>query len=133
MAKKSKNKKRRPKTEEIAMEIDPATGEGRRAEAVTVAWMLTMLATTAADVLAALMFTLLPLLFAEAGKEAGMSPLVFPRLLLLIAALTGTVCVMLTPFVYRFRRVPPPPSITAYGLIASIAPVVGLFWMAISR
>ncbi len=133
MAKKPKRKQTKPRTESIALEIDPLTGEDRRAEAVTVAWMLSMLATTIADVLAVLMFAFLPLLFAEAGKEGGMSPLVFPRLLLLIAALTGAVCVTLTPFVYRFRRVPPPPAITAYGLVASIAPVVGLFWMAISR
>ena len=62
-----------------------------------------------------------------------MSPLVFPRLLLLVGALTGAVCVTLTPLVYRFRRNPPPAAVTAFGLVISIAPVVGLFWMAIER
>lgn len=133
MAKKNKQKKRRPERAETAMEIDPATGEDRRAAAVTVAWMLTMLATTVADLLAVTMFVAMPLLFAQAAEEGGMSPLVFPRLLLLIAALTGAACVSLTPFVYRFRRVPPPPAITAFGLVASISPVVALFLTSISR
>lgn len=133
MAKKPKTNKRKPRHDAAALEIDPVTGEDRRAEAVTVAWMLSMLATTAADVMAMAMFAFLPLIFAEAGGEEGMSPLVFPRLLLLIAACTGTVCVILTPLVYRFRRVPPPPVVTLFGLIVGIAPVVGLFWMSVSR
>lgn len=131
-AKKSKPKKT-IRTQNLASEVNPSTGEDRRAEAVTVAWMLTMLATTVADALSALMFAVLPALFAEAGQAEGMSPLVFPRLLLLIAAFTGAACVCLTPFVYRFRRTPPPPSISAFGMVISIVPVVALFWMSLQR
>ena len=134
MAKKQKRKNKAPKrTVRSETEINPATGEDRRGEAVTVAWMLSMLAATGADVLAAGAFAIVPRIYAQAAQDPGMSPLVFPRMLLLVAAVTGTVCVCLTPAVYKYRNEPPPLPITIFGLIASITPVIALFRMAMLR
>jgi hypothetical protein len=133
VAKKNKKSKKLKRATSDKVEIDPVTGEDRRAEATTVAWMLTMLATTAADALALAAWLIFPLLFDMTEEDAHMAVLVFPRLLLLIAALTGAACVALTPMVYRFRRVAPPPAITVFGLVASIAPVVILFWLSVSH
>lgn len=131
MAKKKPKKRKPVRAYTSATDIDPATGEDRRADAVTVAWMLAMLATAAADVLSAALFGFLPMFF-EQTEGSELSPLVLARLVLLIAAVTGAVCVTLTPAVYRFRNEPPPIQITVFGLIASILPIFVLFWTAIS-
>lgn len=128
MAKKPKKQKSKPRPELAATEINPATGEDRRGEAVTVAWMLTMLATTASNALALVTALIMPALAANAERP-GLA-LLLPRILLFIAAVTGAVCVVLTPLVYRFRRTPPPEAITAFGLIISVLPVLILFWQA---
>jgi hypothetical protein len=134
VAKKQKRKKIIAKrAQRSETEINPETGEDRRAEAVTVAWMLSMLAATGADLLSAGAYLVLPRLYAQAAQDPGMSPLVFPRLLLLIAAVTGAACVALTPAVYRFRNEPPPLQITIFGLVVSIGPVLALFWMTTQR
>jgi hypothetical protein len=126
---KNPNKQKPKQHRELgATEINPATGEDRRGEAVTVAWMLTMLATTAANVLALVASLVMPTLVAKA-ESPGLA-LLLPRILLFIAAVTGAVCVVLTPLVYRFRRTPPPEAITAFGLIISILPVLILFWQS---
>lgn len=128
MAKKPKKQKSKPRQDLGATEINPDTGEDRRGEAATVAWMLTMLATTASNALALVAALIVPTLVANT-EQPGLAPLL-PRLLLFIAAVTGAVCVVLTPLVYRFRRTPPPEAITAFGLIISVLPVLILFWQA---
>jgi len=47
-----------------------------------------------------------------------------PGLLLFMALVTGLVCLLLTPLVYRFRRVPPPTVITVWALVVSVTPLV---------
>lgn len=129
MADPRKRKKKRPRRELTATERDPVTGEDRRGEAVTVGWMLTMLATAVADVLAFAAWLVVPILSGQGDARL----MVLPRLMLLIAATTGVVCILLTPVVYRFRYEPPPPPITLFGVVASVAPVLTLFWIAISN
>lgn len=48
---------------------------------------------------------------------------VFPNLLLFTAAITGLVCLSLTPFVYRFRRLPPPTVVTVLAVAVSVLPL----------
>jgi hypothetical protein len=91
--------------------------------------MLTMLATTAADLLALVAFVIMPRLAAHAEEPE--LTLALPRLLLFIAALAGLVCICLTPVVYRFRQTPPPKAITIFGLVVSAAPVIALFWLSV--
>jgi hypothetical protein len=125
-------KKSKPKTKPVASvaakERDPATGEDPRGDAISVAWMLTMMATAGADVLSLVAHVIMPPLVAGADKP-GLAP-VLPRMLLLIAAMCGVVCLLMTPAVYHFRRSPPPLAITVFGAVASILPVLVLFWLA---
>lgn len=126
MGKNQKSKRKAPRPELTATEIDPATGEDRRGEAVTVGWMLAMLATAAADVLAVVAAVVMPILAANAANP-GMS-LLLPRLMLFVASITGLVCILITPVVYSFRQSPPPLPITLFGITVSLLPVLGLFW-----
>ena len=93
--------------------------EDRRAEAVTVAWMLTMVATLGAQVVGAGVLVLLRFM-----ADPPQSLQAFPGLMLFTAAITGLICILLTPLVYRFRRVPPPPGITTLAVTVSLLPLV---------
>jgi len=57
------------------------------------------------------------------GNFAPASLLVLSNLMLFIAALTGIVCLSLTPLVYRFRRTPPPTGVTALAVTVSVIPL----------
>jgi hypothetical protein len=124
------NKPKKSVRKEIPLDMDPATGEEKRAEAATVGWMLAMMATTAADVLALFAGVIMPAV-ARRAEEPGLA-MALPQLLLFVAACTGTVVLLLTPVVYKFRRVPPPIQITAFGIVVSVLPVLALCWRAIS-
>jgi hypothetical protein len=126
----NKPKKNVPRREVPVGDVDPATGEDKRGEAATVGWMLAMMATTAADVLSAFAGVIMPAV-ARRAEEPGLA-MALPQLLLFVAAMTGIVCVMLTPVVYKFRRTPPPVQITAFGIVVSVLPVLALGWRAIS-
>ncbi len=51
------------------------------------------------------------------------STLAFPNLMLFTAAVTGIVCLLLTPLVYRFRRSPPPTIVTVLAVTVSLLPL----------
>ncbi|HTN76681.1 MAG TPA: hypothetical protein VL096_15590 [Pirellulaceae bacterium] len=129
MAKNQNRKKRIAKAQQAANAATPTTSDDRRGEVATVGWMLAMLATTAADFFGVLAMLIVPAVTANATNP-GLAPLL-PRLLLFIAAITGTVCVLVTPVVYRFRRIPPPLPITVFGLVVSVLPVLVLFWWSL--
>jgi hypothetical protein len=123
-------KKTKPKPKKSAQrgvyEVEQANAIEQRGEAITVAWMLTMLATTGADVLLALA----AIVFAPMAKQAEdprLAP-ILPQVMLLIASICGIVCLLLTPVVYRFRHDPPPLAITVFGVIASIVPLLIVAW-----
>lgn len=99
-----------------------ASGEGRAAEAVTVAWTLAFMAATLAD-LSALALWLLGKFWPGAGDQPNPGWLFLPMLALFIAAVSGVVCLVLTPAVYRLRSVRPPPAITLFAVIASGIPL----------
>jgi hypothetical protein len=120
-------KKKQPKAAPYDSTAD-LPGRDTRGDTITVGWMLTMLATTAADLLALVAFVIMPRLAAQA-EEPGLT-LALPRLLLFIAAIAGLVCITLTPAVYRFRDDPPPQPITIFGLVVSAAPMIALFWLS---
>ncbi len=47
-----------------------------------------------------------------------------PGLMLFTAAITGAICLLLTPLVYRFRQIPPPTSVTVLAVTVSLLPLV---------
>ncbi len=97
------------------------TPEDRRAEAVTVAWMLAALFAFLAEVvglLARIVMSALP-------ERDELSPwLALPILATSIAWVAGIVALLLTPLVYRFRKTPPPELITLFVVLVGLAPPV---------
>jgi hypothetical protein len=49
---------------------------------------------------------------------------ILPAWFLFCAVLTGLLCLLLTPLVYRLRRVKPPRSITITALAIGVAPLI---------
>jgi hypothetical protein len=95
-----------------------AAVEDRRAEVITVAWMLAAMATLGAEVVGGLLRIMLNQL-----ETASAALLTFPNLMLFTAAVTGILCLSLTPLVYHFRRVPPPTGVTAFAVTISVIPL----------
>ena len=48
--------------------------------------------------------------------------LLLPQVMLFAATATGLVCLVLTPIVYRLRRVPPPSNVTALAVTIAVIP-----------
>lgn len=96
--------------------------ETRTAEAVTVAWMLALLATGAAET-AGLMTRVL-LWHAEGIGRLRVQSL--SAALLGIAVVAGLVTVGLTPLTLKLRRSAPPRVIVVIALVAGLLPLVTL-------
>lgn len=97
--------------------------ESRGAEALTVALILSAMATLLAEAIA------------SAGQIALLSEpkwrsiewvQALPRIMLLVAAVTGLICLILNPVVSRIRQVKLPLVVTVGITILSIAPIVTL-------
>lgn len=99
------------------------TGEDRRADAVTVIWMLTAVATLAAVAVAGI-----ARLFVLAQGAAGLAPLarVLPGWFLFCGTVTGLLCLALTPVVYAVRKTKPPRSVTIVAVVIGILPLLVL-------
>jgi hypothetical protein len=80
--------------------------------------MLATLTTLGAEVVGGLIRFVLSRL-----ETAPASLLVFPNLMLFTAAVTGIICLMLTPLVYRLRRVPPPTAVTVLVVTVAMLPL----------
>ncbi len=93
---------------------------------MTVAWMLSIIATLGAEIVGGI--SLLLTADWDAGGESR-SPL--PGLMLFIAVVTGFICLLLTPLVYRFRRVPPPAPIQYVAVTASVLPILVVIMMLV--
>ena len=106
--------------------IDP--GEDRAAVAATVAWMLTALATGLAQITAVAILGLHRVLTDDPEKLA--APLkMLPRLLFFVALIAGLTSIILTPIVYRFRKTPPPRSITTFVVVIALIPFVVMLFL----
>lgn len=120
MTKRTKKPTRRA-SPKPARDITP-NRESSAAEAATVAWTLAFMAASLAD-LAALALWLLGRFWPGAENQADATWLFMPILALFIAAVSGLVCLILTPVVYRVRRASPPPSITLFAVVSSGIPL----------
>jgi len=91
--------------------------EERRAEAATIGWMLSTLAT-----LAAMVCSLGAYLLVRPMDKPPLALAVLPGLLLVIAAVAGLVVLGLTPVVLKLRKTRPPPLITRGAMLVGAAP-----------
>ena len=109
-----------------------STEEPRSGEALTVFWMLTLVATLAAEGIAAA--TALVALSGGAFEEESPSLLaVLPGVMYFTSLATGALCLILTPLVLRVLREPPPRSIVWTAGIAGAAPYAYLLARAALR
>ena len=115
-------KKRKPAAEPIKAPSAETAGESRASVAVTVAWMLSLLVTLAANAIA-----VPAAIIAKAGPapaETGISTAHVADLFLFVGLITGLLTAGLVPVVYRVREIPPPRSIATLALVAgAIAPI----------
>jgi hypothetical protein len=102
--------------------------ESRASVAVTVAWMLTLLITGIALVLAGIIFLVTQTVPLSPIASRNLASL--EGLLTITAAITGLLCLVLTVVVYRVRQTPPPISITVAAVIAGILPMALLFLLS---
>mgnify|MGYP004096664901 CR=1 FL=1 len=91
--------------------------ESRSAEAITVFWMMTTVATLIACLAAA--FTKGVILIHQTPTPAAETVL---HILLLITLPTGALGLGVTPLVYRYRRHPPPRGVTSFAVVVSGLP-----------
>jgi hypothetical protein len=96
-----------------------APHEDRAAEVLTVMWMLTAVATLAAQVVAAAAWVVQ--LYTTVPDDPGTVRIV-PTWFLFCAAVTGLVCLTVTPLVYVLRRRPPPAPVTWATVVICLLP-----------
>jgi hypothetical protein len=94
------------------------TGETRVADALTVFWMVTVMAVLLLE-LATVGFRWYFHLHPN-NQRIGM----FADLLYLCSALVGCISLLLLPVVWRLRRVKPPRSITLFALVTAALPII---------
>jgi hypothetical protein len=94
--------------------------ESRAAVALTVAWMLTLLSTAAAMIVAASAWLLMLAFPVAAGQGHPLASL--PGTLTFVAAATGILCLILTYFVHRVRKSPAPRTITIAAVLIGAVP-----------
>ena len=110
-----KNKKSRKNSPRPSQPV-----ESRASEALTIAWTVTV--TT-------LLFCHLATLgahFYVSSNPDARKMLLLREMLLFAAAIVGVLSLTLLPFVYRLRRLPPPPGIVAFGICLAVAPILVL-------
>ena len=116
-----KKKKQAPETRKTSFTAATA-GESRASVAVTVAWMLSLLVTLAADAIAVPAAILAKA--SPAPVEKGISTTHVADLFLFVGLITGLLTAGLVPVVYRVREIPPPRSIATLALVAgAISPI----------
>lgn len=120
MNRKSSGSKPARGKKQVRSEGRPDSGESRAAEATTVAWMLTAMATIGAILLAGTVRLATRFLAADA-TGAGLRFL--PDLLIFTSLVTGILCLCLTVVVYRVRKTPPPSSVTIAAVLIGLSPV----------
>ena len=100
----------------------PTDGESRASVAVTVAWMLALLATLAAEVIA-IPATIISRLNPQPLGE-GVTTAHIAELFLFLALVSGLLSAGLVPVVYRVRTIPPPRAIVIAALVAAAVPPI---------
>ena len=98
--------------------------ESPGAETLTVAWMVTMMATLLGQV-AALGIRLYVRLWGASLNEKVLANVnMMAWLMLFVAAVTGLLSLILAPLAYRSRQVPPPWTVTLFAVVIAVIPIV---------
>lgn len=94
------------------------TGESRVADALTVAWMLT--------VMTVLMLGLMTIGFRWFASSRPEAPVLgaLADLLYLCAGLCGAISLLIFPLVWKLRKTKPPWGVTLFSLVAAGLPIV---------
>jgi hypothetical protein len=122
MSKKKKKKTPRPAPRADRPVPRLTDAESRPSVAVTVSWMLSLLVTLAAEVIA-IPATIISQVNPQ-PPAAGLSTHQVAELFLFLSLVSGMVCVGMVPLVYRVRAIPPPPVIVLAALVAGAVPPV---------
>lgn len=121
--------KRKSKRDRAAAAPDDGPKETRAAEAVTVAWMMAALAAFLGTLLASIAYA--ALWFTAPGGQITTPMVTIPFLLFFISAITGAICLLLTPLALKLRRIPPPRPVTIFALFAGAAPLAAVIALAV--
>lgn len=105
--------------------------ESRAADAVTVFWMLTMMATLGAEVVSLVSYALIAQ--ADDPTTLPLTLRMLPGLLQMTALVTGVLCLLLTPVAYKLRRVPPPGGVVVIAVAVGAFPLITLLLMQLLR
>jgi hypothetical protein len=123
---------RRPLLSPRALSGNSSAGEESRSSvAVTVSWMLTLLATAGAMIVAVVCFFLSRSLQLSPQQAEGFGLL--GGVMTVVSAVTGLLCLVLTVVVYRVRRDRPPISITVAAVFVSCLPLATMLLLAMRR
>lgn len=113
-------RERRRRKAQAALAPEEQAARGRTVEAMTVAWMLAVLATIVAELLAVGGVVLVALMPRE-DESPGLLGMI-PGSLGFSALVTGGLSLILTPVVRRMRDVPPPRAIVITALLTGGIP-----------
>jgi ABC-type polysaccharide/polyol phosphate export permease len=116
LAKKKRLKKQKQKQAESVY-----ANEDRRSVAITVVWMMAFLTAIVAlplMMIATFLFTSTPEMKVTAATRF------LPELMFILALVSGTFAVCITPLVYKFREIPPPIGVTVMVLFVGLVPWV---------
>jgi hypothetical protein len=105
-----------------AAEVPSGNAESQAADAATVAWMLSAMATLGALLCAGVANALSRWMLGADQRGAMFGAL--PPLLFFISLVTGSVCLFLTVVALRVRRVPPPSAIVVTAVLIGVSPFV---------
>ncbi len=94
--------------------------ETRAAEAVTVGWTVSLTALLLCEFVAVAVH-----FYVRANPEAEMMQLL-RGMLLFGACVVGLLVLVLTPVMYRLRRLAPPPGLVGFGAFAAAAPLLAV-------
>lgn len=131
MAKKKSKHKKKPQSQRKAKgpssrarsipddDVDATSGETRGAEALTVALILSAMATLLAEVVAVIAQIAM---LSEPQWRTIEWLQALPRIMLMVAAVTGVICLILNPVVSRLRQVKLPLSVTVAITIMAVTP-----------
>jgi hypothetical protein len=96
----------------------PTSLEARGADALTVAWMMSVITTVLCGLVGGV------ILLALSGRAGAETPRMFGRLLHFSAFIAAVLSLVLLAVVLKVRRHPPPASITWFAVIAAMG-VIG--------
>ena len=121
----AKRKNRRSGAQRRVSANNQAPTESRAAEAITIAWTVTITTLIFCHLitLAAHGYVLLS---PEAKKM-----LLLREMILFAGAVVGVLSMLLLPFVLRYRQVPPPRGVVVFGICLAIAPILVLVLRAV--